>query len=108
MILYGLHLDYVRWNEYDTDDMLDAPSQLQQEIKPDGLFSDKTINKLTSPESTNRFLYDLNIHTVKEYRSGFSSWRIGGVGSLTEFVRTLHDSIQGCKTVGKTISSGSW
>ncbi len=90
----GLHLDYVRWNEYDTDDMLDAPSQIEQETKPDGLFSDKTISKLTSPASTNRFLYDIEHPYSAGVPSGFSSWEDWWRWSVTEFVRTLHDSIQ--------------
>jgi uncharacterized lipoprotein YddW (UPF0748 family) len=90
----GLHLDYVRWNEYDTDDMLDAPSQLEQETKPDGLFSDKTISKLTSPKSTNRFLYDIEHPYSAGVPPGFSSWEDWWRWSVTEFVKTLHDSIQ--------------
>ena len=77
----GLHLDYVRWNEYDTDDMLDAPSQIEQETKLDGYFSDNTINKLTSPESTNRFLYDVE----HPYSAGVPC-RIQYLGRLVEMV----------------------
>ncbi len=93
----GLHLDYVRWNEYDVDDMSDAPSQLQQEIKPDGFFSEKTINKLTSPESTNRFLYDIEHPYSAGVPSGFNTWEDWWRWSVTEFVKTLHDSIQTVK-----------
>ena len=111
----GLHLDYVRWNEYDTDDMLDAPSKPEQEIKPDGLFSDKTISKLTSLESTNRFLYDIEHPYSAGVPAGFSSWEDWWRWSVTEFVRTLHDSIQVEKpwiklspaTLGKYKSGGT-
>ena len=93
----GLHLDYVRWNEYDTDDMLDAPEQLEQETKLDGDFSDKTINKLTSTQSTNRFLYDVEHPYSAGVPSGFSTWEDWWRWSVTEFVKTLHDSIQAVK-----------
>src|SRR5574338_66290 len=93
----GLHLDYVRWNEYDTDDMLNPSSQIEQETKPDGIFSDKTINKLTSPESTNRFLYDVEHPFSAGVPAGFNSWEDWWRWSVTEFVRCLHDSIQTVK-----------
>ena len=93
----GLHLDYVRWNEYDTDDMLDPPSQIEQETKPDGSFSERTIKKLTSPESTSRFLYDIEHPYSAGVPAGFSSWEDWWRWSVTEFVKTLHDSIQAVK-----------
>ena len=93
----GLHLDYVRWNEYDTDDMLRPLSQQEQEIKLDGIFSDNTINKLTSPESTNRFLYDVEHPYSAGVPAGFNTWEDWWRWSVTEFVRTLHDSIQTIK-----------
>lgn len=93
----GLHLDYVRWNEYDTDDMLDAPSQVSQETKIDGFFSDNTINKLTSTLSTNRFLYDVEHPYSAGVPAGFSTWEDWWRWSCTEFVRVLHDSVQSVK-----------
>jgi len=93
----GLHLDYVRWNEYDTDDMLRPASQKEQETKLDGLFSDNTINKLTSPESTNRFLYDVEHPYSAGVPAGFSTWEDWWRWSVTEFVKTLHDSVQAVK-----------
>ena len=93
----GLHLDYVRWNEYDTDDMLNPPSQIEQETKQDGSFSERTIKKLTSPESTNRFLYDIEHPYSAGVPAGFSSWEDWWRWSVTEFVKTLHDSIQAVK-----------
>ncbi|MCU0342457.1 MAG: family 10 glycosylhydrolase [Ignavibacterium sp.] len=93
----GLHLDYVRWNEYDIDDMTSAASQIEQELKLDGLFSENTINKLTSPESTNRFLYDIEHPYSAGVPAGFNTWEDWWRWSVTEFVRTLHDSIQTVK-----------
>ncbi|MBE0538891.1 MAG: family 10 glycosylhydrolase [Ignavibacterium sp.] len=93
----GLHLDYVRWNEYDIDDMLNPSSQIEQEKKTDGIFSDITIKKLTSPESTNRFLYDVEHPYSAGVPSGFNTWEEWWRWSVTEFVQTLHDSIQAVK-----------
>lgn len=93
----GLHLDYVRWNEYDTDDMLDAPSQVEQESKLDGEFSEKTINKLTSDQLASRFLYDVEHPYSAGVPTGFNTWEDWWRWSVTEFVKTLHDSIQAIK-----------
>ncbi len=93
----GLHLDYVRWNEYDTDDMLDSPSQIIQENKLDGLFPDGMINKPTSPESSNRFLYDIEHPFSAGVPAGFNTWEDWWRWSVTEFVKTLHDSVQAVK-----------
>ena len=93
----GLHLDYIRWNEYDTDDMLSPLSQKDQETKLDGIFSNNTISKLTSPESTNRFLYDVEHPYSAGVPAGFSTWEDWWRWSVTEFVKTLHDSIQTVK-----------
>jgi len=93
----GLHLDYVRWNEYNTDDMTNASSPIEQELKLDGIFSDNTIEKLTSPESTNRFLYDVEHPYSAGVPAGFSTWEDWWRWSVTEFVKTLHDSIQTVK-----------
>ncbi|HEX9251456.1 MAG TPA: family 10 glycosylhydrolase [Ignavibacteriaceae bacterium] len=93
----GLHLDYIRWNEYDTDDMLRPLSQIEQESRQDGFFTDQTINKLTSPQSTNRFLYDVEHPFSAGVPAGFNTWEDWWRWSVTEFVRTLHDSIQTVK-----------
>ena len=93
----GLHLDYVRWNEYDTDDMLAVPSQLEQESKLDGFFSENKINKLTSTQAGSRFLYDIEHPYSAGVPSGFSTWEDWWRWSVTEFVKTLHDSVQSVK-----------
>jgi uncharacterized lipoprotein YddW (UPF0748 family) len=93
----GLHLDYIRWNEYDTDDMTDAPTKIEQETKLDGIFSEQTITKLTSPQSTNRFLYDIEHPYSAGVPSGFSTWEDWWRWSVTQFVKGLHDSIQAVK-----------
>lgn len=93
----GLHLDYVRWNEYNTDDMTNTSSPIEQELKLDGLFSDNTIEKLTSPKSTNRFLYDVEHPYSAGVPTGFSTWEDWWRWSVTEFVKTLHDSVQAVK-----------
>ncbi|MCK5342748.1 MAG: family 10 glycosylhydrolase, partial [Candidatus Heimdallarchaeota archaeon] len=93
----GLHLDYVRWNEYDTDDMTDPMTPLEQESKLDGFFSKERINKFNSVTSTNRFIYDVEHPFSYGVPSGFSTWEDWRRWSVTEFVKTLHDSIQAVK-----------
>ncbi|MFZ2322491.1 MAG: family 10 glycosylhydrolase [Ignavibacteriaceae bacterium] len=93
----GLHLDYIRWNEYSTDDMVNASTQLEQETKLDGSFSENTMKKLTSTQSSSRFLYDVDHPYSAGVPAGFSTWEDWWRSSVTEFVKALHDSIQAVK-----------
>lgn len=93
----GLHLDYIRWNEYDTDDMASASTQIEQETKQDGAFTETQLKKITSVVSTNRFLYDVDHPYSSGVPSGYSSWDDFWRASVTEFVKSLHDSIQSVK-----------
>jgi len=93
----GLHLDYIRWNEFDTDDMIAPPSPLEQASRLDGDFHKQKIKKIASTNSTNRFLYDINHPYSSGVPSGYSSWEDWWRWSVTEFVKTLHDSIQTVK-----------
>jgi uncharacterized lipoprotein YddW (UPF0748 family) len=93
----GLHLDYIRWNEYSTDDMVNASTQVEQETKLDGEFSENTMKKLASTESSSRFLYDVDHPFSAGIPAGYSSWEDWWRASVTEFVQALHDSIQAVK-----------
>jgi uncharacterized lipoprotein YddW (UPF0748 family) len=93
----GLHLDYIRWNEYSSDDMINTSTQLMQETKLDGFISENTIKKLTSTKSSSRFLYDIEHPFSAGIPVGFTSWEAWWRASVTEFVHALHDSIQTVK-----------
>ncbi len=93
----GLHLDYIRWSEYTTDDMPSAATQVEQESKLDGEFSENTIKKLTSPDASSRFLYDVEHPYSAGVPAGFTTWEDWWRASVTEFVHALHDSIQAVK-----------
>ncbi len=93
----GLHLDYVRWNEYDTDDMIAPPIIIDQVSKLDGDFSNERINKTAGITSSNRFIYDIEHPYSGGIPDGYSSWEEWRRWSVTEFVKTLHDSVQAAK-----------
>jgi len=89
----GLHLDYVRWNEYSNSD-LDMEDEEQN--LPDGIISDSRLNDLKM-NAAGRYLYDVQHPYSGGIPSGFSSWEEWWRWSVTEFVRVLHDSIQSAK-----------
>ena len=93
----GLHLDYVRWNEYDTDDMITPLSPLEQESQLDGMISEEKFNKLSKTAAASRFIYDIEHPYSGGVPAGFSTWDDWRRWSVTEFVKTLHDSIQAVK-----------
>ncbi len=93
----GLHLDYVRWNEFDIGDMSDPLSSLAQESMLDGFFSEERMERLAKSTSTDRFLYDVEHPYSAGVPAGYDTWEDFWRWSVTEFVRTLHDSIQAVK-----------
>jgi len=93
----GFHLDYIRWNEFDTNDMISPMSPEEQIALLDGDFSEEKNNKLSKTNSTNRFIYDVEHPYSGGIPSGFGSWDDWRRWSVTEFVKTLHDSIQSVK-----------
>lgn len=91
----GLHLDYVRWNEHTNS--LRQSLTIESEIAGlDGMISEENLNQLTLNRS-GRYLYDY----LHPYSGGipndYSSWEEWWRWSITEFVRSLHDSIQAVK-----------
>ena len=91
----GLHLDYVRWNEHTNSirQSLDAESEI---AGLDGMISEEILSQLTQNPS-GRYLYDYLHPYSGGIPSGYSSWEDWWRWSLTEFVSSLHDSIQRVK-----------
>ena len=91
----GLHLDYVRWNEHTNSirQSLDAESEI---AGLDGMISEEILSQLTQNRS-GRYLYDYLHPYSGGIPSGYSSWEDWWRWSVTEFVSSLHDSIQRVK-----------
>ena len=94
----GLHLDYIRWNEYSNSKLSKQSAAETEAQQPafDGMISasqleDMQINK------AGRYLYDVDHPYSGGVPAGFSSWEEWWRWSVTEFVRVLHDSIQTVK-----------
>lgn len=93
----GLHLDYIRWNEYTNSGKSKEFEKLQQEMNLlDGEITDEQIRELEE-NMAGRYLYDVEHPYSAGVPSGFSSWEDWWRWSVTEFVKTLHDSIQAVK-----------
>ena len=91
----GLHLDYVRWNEHTNSirQSLDTESEI---AGLDGMISEEILSQLTQNRS-GRYLYDYLHPYSGGIPSGYSSWEHWWRWSVTEFVSSLHDSIQRVK-----------
>ncbi len=91
----GLHLDYVRWNEHTNSirQSLDAESEI---AGLDGMISEEILSQLIQNRS-GRYLYDYLHPYSGGIPSGYSSWEDWWRWSVTEFVSSLHDSIQRVK-----------
>lgn len=93
----GLHLDYVRWNEYSSSSKNAKTSVLsEKEQELDGIITEEQIQELDKTAS-GRYLYDINHPYNSGVPAGYASWEDWWRASVTEFVRTLHDSIQAVK-----------
>jgi len=96
----GLHLDYVRWNEYDRGDFTALAPQLETvpEFPLDGMISQEKIDRLALIPDQERYLYDIqHPYDPVNAPSGFTTWEDWWRWGVTEFVSTLHDSIQQVK-----------
>ncbi len=93
----GLHLDFVRWNEYSSSQSLQGSAA--------GAISDNFPSGIVPPEieehlnetQSGRYLYDYQHPYSAGIPQGFDSWEDYWRWCVTEFVRTLHDSIQAVK-----------
>ncbi|TFG96176.1 MAG: T9SS type A sorting domain-containing protein, partial [Calditrichales bacterium] len=93
----GLHLDYVRWNEYTTSSVLAKPAPFQREIDQlDGMLTpEQEENLILYP--TDRYLWDAEHPESGGIPAGFDSWEDWWRDGVTMFVKALHDSIQAVK-----------
>ncbi len=93
----GLHLDYIRWNEYTNSTVSKQFAKLQSEQKLlDGQITGEQIEELNI-NAANRYLYDAEHPYSEGVPGGFNSWEDWWRSSVTEFVKTLHDTIQAVK-----------
>ncbi len=92
----GLHLDFVRWNEYTEDDMKNAPSMMEQVNEMDGMEPEQRL-QLLKTEGSKRYIYDVEHPASGGVPAGFDTWGDWRRWGVTEFVRQLHDSIQAVK-----------
>ena len=89
----GIHLDYVRWNEY-SDLMLrqQSPDPVAEISQLDQVPDPAMIN-LLDPQS-GRYLYDIDHPYSGGVPAGYESWPEFWRSSVTSLVEALHDSIQ--------------
>jgi len=93
----GLHLDFIRWNEHTNSG--NAPVLEKQKLSrmlPDGIITEAQLKDLQL-NASGRYLYDVEHPFSAGVPAGFGSWEDWWRDSVTEFVRTLHDSIQAVK-----------
>ena len=90
----GLHLDYVRWNEYSNSSQNILPPGHIEEIRMmDGIISDEMLNDLENSR-TGRYLYDVEHPYSAGVPDDYSNWEDWWRDGVTAFVSALHDSIQ--------------
>lgn len=93
----GLHLDYIRWNEYTNSPRSKKFAKIAVEKRfLDGMITQEQIEELNT-NMAGRYLYDYLHPYNAGVPQGFSSWEEWWRWSVTEFVRVLHDSIQAVK-----------
>ena len=93
----GLHLDYVRWSEYsNSSQSVQLAKFVEASPTLDGMITDTQLEDLKI-NAAGRYLYDIEHSYSNGVPASFSSWEDWWRWSVTEFVRTLHDSIQAVK-----------
>ncbi len=93
----GIHLDYVRWNEYSSSKKArKIASGLDEHRMLDGMIPPELLEELKQSKS-GRYLYDVDHPYSSGVPTGFGSWEAWWRESVTEFVQSLHDSIQAVK-----------
>ncbi|MDZ7378001.1 MAG: family 10 glycosylhydrolase [candidate division KSB1 bacterium] len=93
----GLHLDYVRWNEYSNSKLSKKLAKMaEQQQWLDGMIAPEQVQDLQE-NAAGRYLYDIEHPYSAGVPAGFASWEDWWRWSVTEFVRVLHDSIQAVK-----------
>ena len=89
----GFHMDYVRWNEYSNTTSKMLPKESEKYPPLDGIVPQAVIDELIRTQS-GRYLYDVDHPYSGGVPAGFASWEDWWRWSVTDFVHTLHDSIQ--------------
>lgn len=90
----GFHMDYIRWNEYYSSALSQkVDTRTDQEQLLDQVPPPAEIERINQNQGT-RYLYDVNHTYSAGVPSGYGSWEEWWRASVTEFVKTLHDSIQ--------------
>jgi uncharacterized lipoprotein YddW (UPF0748 family) len=93
----GLHLDYVRWNEYSNSEKSKIYADFAEKNNLlDGMINDEQILDLETNKA-GRYLYDVDHPYSGGVPSGFGTWEEWWRNGVTEFVRVLHDSVQSIK-----------
>jgi uncharacterized lipoprotein YddW (UPF0748 family) len=93
----GLHLDYVRWNEYSNSEKSKSYAEFAEKNNLlDGMITDELILDMESNKA-GRYLYDAEHPYSGGVPAGFGSWEEWWRNGTTEFVRILHDSVQAIK-----------
>ena len=90
----GLHLDYVRWNEYSSSSLQILPEDKLKKLICSMVLSIQKRYIILENSRTGRYLYDIDHPYSNGVPEGFSTWEDWWRSSVTTFVSDLHDSIQ--------------
>ncbi|RMD92529.1 MAG: hypothetical protein D6814_16755, partial [Calditrichaeota bacterium] len=93
----GLHLDYVRWNEFSSAKTVSLAKASEQDYYMHNVFLSEDDIKALLADPASRYLYDKDHPLSGGIPAGYSSWEDWWRDSVTKFVQVLHDSIQTVK-----------
>ncbi len=98
----GFHMDYIRWNEYDTGNINTLQKESSgpgpaEESMLDGMFTPEEISALSKVNAGDRYIYDKKHLAHGGIPTGYNNWDDWRRASVTAFVRALHASIQQVK-----------
>jgi uncharacterized lipoprotein YddW (UPF0748 family) len=86
----GLHLDYVRWNEFINSSSL---GKAADQYEHDGIIPSSALEEMRN-NAAGRYLYDVEHPYSGGIPAGHTSWENWWRWSVTEFVKVLQDSIK--------------
>ena len=93
----GLHLDYVRWNEFTSSKTVALAKVSEQDYYMHKAFlSEEQVEELLANPAS-RYLYDKDHPLSAGVPDGYATWEDWWRDSVTKFVRAVHDSIQAVK-----------
>ncbi len=93
----GVHLDFVRWNEYDKSDMSSSLSIEDQIQVLDGHFIAQKLAKGSALDAGGRYIYDAEHPYSDGIPDGFSTWADWRRWTVTEFIKTLEQEVHALK-----------